>query len=343
MFWRRHLLITQGYLIVAWGLWLVLLQFHSLSWFLLFGLTSQLYMLTPRLWKLPGLVILTALTLWQVITRIGINNGIVLLILSSAAVGLFIALEIEIIHRRNWEKGQLLSELEATRQELVIASQQAGAVQERQRLAYEIHDTLAQGFMSIIMHAEAAESTLPASAGNVQRYLDQIRRTARENLSEARRLMWALQPEALERASLPDVLSHLCRKWSEEQSVAVDMIITGSRQMLRPEIEVTLLRATQEGLANVSKHARASQVTVTLSYIDDMVVLDVQDDGVGFDPEQMPLVYEHTSSGFGLKALRERAEHLGGTLSVESIAGEGTTLAMVLPALPVCSNGVQES
>jgi signal transduction histidine kinase len=151
-------------------------------------------------------------------------------------------------------------ELEAARNELAEAERQAGAAQERQRLAHEIHDTLAQGFTSILMHVETASSILHEDGGAVQQHLDQVCRTARENLVESRRLMWALQPEGLDRASLPEVLAHFTQKWSEENVVKASTTITGSPRTLRPEIEVTVLRAAQEALANVRKHAKASQV-----------------------------------------------------------------------------------
>ena len=94
------------------------------------------------------------------------------------------------------------------------------------------------------------------------------------------------------------------------------------------EVEVMLLRATQEALANVRKHARANRVSVTLSYMDDVVVLDVQDNGLGFDPTDHTSPADQIESGYGLTAMRERIEQLGGTLLVESTPGEGTTLVV---------------
>lgn len=175
------------------------------------------------------------------------------------------------------------------RQALAAAERQAGITQERQRLAREIHDTLAQGFTSIVMNLESAEAALPAELTTPQRFLDQARRTARENLAEARRLLWALQPAALERATLGEVLTHLAARWEEESGVQALSTTTGTVHALRPEIEVTLLRAAQEALANAHKHASASQVVLTLSYMDGMVVLDVQDNGIGFETTGLSL------------------------------------------------------
>jgi signal transduction histidine kinase len=261
-------------------------------------------------------------------------DGSLFVTLAATICGILMTLFIEAIIRQSRERHRLLNELEVTRHELAVAERQAGVAEERQRLAREIHDTLVQGFTSIVMHLEAAEGALPSDKKTLQRHLDQARRTARENLVEARRVMWALQPKAFDHAELPEVLTHLTTNWSEENKVAASATITGAACSLRPEIEVTLLRAAQEALANAGKHAHASLVTVTLSYMEDEVVLDVQDDGCGFDTEQLPASPAgQAANGFGLKALRERVEQLSGTLSIESTSGEGTTIAVALPAV----------
>jgi len=213
------------------------------------------------------------------------------------------------------------------------AGRQAGVLRERQRMAQEIHDTLAQGFTSIVMNLEAAEGILPPDAAQARHYLDQARHTARESLTEARRLVWALRPEALKSATLPEALGRLTERWSEESCITADVTVTGSPRPLSPEIETTLFRMAQEALANVRKHARASRVALTLSYMGGCVALDARDDGIGFDPFQASAeARDRTSGGFGLKGMRERVEQAGGSLSVESTPGEGTTLAVELPA-----------
>ncbi|MCS7068004.1 MAG: sensor histidine kinase [Meiothermus sp.] len=212
-------------------------------------------------------------------------------------------------------------ELERTRRELEQTSRQAGVLEERQRLAREIHDTLAQGFASIVVQLEAAETAQsPASAA---RHLEQARSAAREGLSEARRMVWALRPEILENTSLPEALGRLLQRWQEESGVRAQFTLTGEPRPLHPELEVGLLRIAQEALANIRKHSRARQATLTLSYLSDMVLMDVQDDGVGLQPP--------TSGSFGLRSMRERVEALGGQMTVESEPGQGTTLAFSLP------------
>ncbi len=213
-------------------------------------------------------------------------------------------------------------ELERTRRELEEASRQAGILEERQRLAREIHDTLAQGFASIVVQLEAAEmaSENETSAG---RYLEQARNAAREGLSEARRMVWALRPEILENTSLPEALQRLLQRWQTESGVWAQFTLTGEPRSLPPELEVGLLRMAQEALANIRKHSKARHATLTLSYLEDMVLMDIQDDGVGLQPP--------TSGSFGLRSMRERVEALGGQMTVESEVGQGTTLAFSLP------------
>lgn len=206
-------------------------------------------------------------------------------------------------------------------------------------MAHEIHDTLAQGFTSIVMNLEAAEGTLHSELGRARRHLDHARLTARESLTEARRLVWALRPEALESAPLPEALDRLTKRWTEESGVAADVTVTGTPRKLSPKIESTLFRTAQEALNNARKHADASRVALTLSYMGDCVALDARDDGVGFDPSRTATEErDETSGGFGLKGMRERIEQAGGSLFVESAPGEGSTLAVELPAMVAPEN-----
>jgi signal transduction histidine kinase len=217
-------------------------------------------------------------------------------------------------------------------QRLVERARHSGELGERERLAHEIHDTLIQGFASIVMNLEAAEGSLERDPASVRRHMDDARRNARENLAEARRIVWALQPGALEQAPLPQALARLVGKWSEGGTASASVTVTGATRPLPPEAEVTLLRAAQEALTNVRKHARASRAVLTLSYMDDRVALDVRDNGVGFAPDgAYALPGEGGATGFGLKAMRERAERAGGALLVESEPGRGTTIAVELP------------
>ncbi|HHY88527.1 MAG TPA: sensor histidine kinase, partial [Chloroflexi bacterium] len=133
--------------------------------------------------------------------------------------------------------------------------------------------------------------------------------------------------QSLDQRSFPDAIERTAARWQEATGIPLTATITGDPVPLHPDIEVTLLRAAQEALANVHKHARATAVQLTLSYIDNLVVLDVQDNGVAFaGAADSPL-----SGGFGLQAMRERAEQCGGTMTVESEPGEGTTVVVSIP------------
>ncbi len=248
----------------------------------------------------------------------------------SVAVGSGLALFIDAIIRESRQRHQLIAELEAARTELAGAEHQAGVLEERQRLAREIHDTLAQGFTSIVVLLEAAEAATGPGPHPAQHYLDQARRTARESLGEARSFVWALQPQALETATLPEALGRLTERLSEEAGVTARAMVTGTRHPLAPDTEAAILRTAQEGLANIRKHAQASDVVLTLSYLADGVILDIRDDGRGFDPGAVG--ERRDGTGLGLLGMRARLAEAGGTLTVESAPGEGTTLVVELPA-----------
>ena len=215
---------------------------------------------------------------------------------------------------------------------------QAGVLKERQRLAHEIHDTLAQGFTSIVMNLEAADQSLYSEPEQTHRSLSHARRIARESLSEARRLVRALRPEQLEDASLAEALGRLAARFSEESGITATATVTGEARPLARETEAVFLRVAQEALANVRKHSRASRAALTLSFMPDLLTLDARDDGVGFDPTANTLNAGY-AGGFGLQGMRERIQGIGGTLSVESAPGEGATITAELPSMPVALPG----
>jgi signal transduction histidine kinase len=217
-----------------------------------------------------------------------------------------------------------LRENAGLRAQLVAQAREAGALDERRRMAGEIHDTLAQGLVGIITQLEAAAQALP---NEQRRHTDAAIELARESLAEARRSVEALAPAPLAQADLPEALGGVAAKWSERSAVTAAVTVTGEPRPIRQEIETALLRTAQEALANVGKHAAAHRVVVTLSYMDDVVTLDVRDDGVGFLPGPPSL----RNGGFGLTAMRRRIEGLAGTLEVESEPGAGTTIAATIP------------
>ncbi len=336
LWWGRHTLPTSAYLLVGWILWIGLNRLDALSIALLYVLYPQIFLFVALPWKAILAFVLTCLSVGLEVLENGGFYPSFLVFFGVSMLCILLALFVSSVIQQSAMQRRLIRELAEKRLELAREERRAGVAEERQRLAYEIHDTLAQGFASIVMHLEAADAVLTPDADKARQHLAQARMTASENLAEARQLMWALQPEALGRAPLYEVLNTLTDQWARENGVAAVTTTTGNPRALRPEYELTLLRGTQEALTNVRKHAHASQVTVTLSYMEDLVTLDVQDDGVGFVWEETQRVSDRSgrASGFGLKGLKARVEKPGGTLTIESAPGEGTTIAVALPEQP---------
>lgn len=201
----------------------------------------------------------------------------------------------------------------------------AGMLEERQRIAREIHDTLAQGFAGILLHLDAAESATQTIDG-MRPHLRHARDVARENLEEARRMMAAMRPELLEQHALEAALRRSAGEWTQRTGTHTTVLSTGESTPLHADVEVTLLRAAQEALTNVARHAGATSVSITVSYMPDVVLLDVHDDGVGFVPDAV-------TTGLGLRGMRERVEQIGGAIAVESAPGDGTTISVSLPTI----------
>jgi signal transduction histidine kinase len=218
----------------------------------------------------------------------------------------------------------LVEELAATRAESARLSHEAGGAAERERLAREIHDTLAQGFTSIVALAQAIEPELDSDTAAARRHVELIRTTARENLAEARVMLADLTPAALDEGSLPAVIGRQCERLSAETGVAVSMRSDDELPPLGMATDVVLLRAAQEAFANIRKHAQASTVSVELSRNDGAVRLSVADNGVGREDEH--------ADGFGLRGMRARVMQVGGTMSVTPTSGGGTTVTVEVPA-----------
>ncbi|WP_051323756.1 sensor histidine kinase [Candidatus Solirubrobacter pratensis] len=203
--------------------------------------------------------------------------------------------------------------------QLLEQAREAGMLDERARMAREIHDTIAQGLIGIVTQIEAAEQ-----AHEPRRHLDAAAQLARDSLAEARRSVRALRPQPLERARLPEALAQVADGWSALHGIAAAVSTTGAPRPLPVDVEATLLRTAQESLANVAKHASASRVGLTLSYMDDLVTLDVRDDGVGGAAPR--------PGGFGLTSMLERVQGLQGSLAIESEPGSGTAVSASVPA-----------
>jgi signal transduction histidine kinase len=242
----------------------------------------------------------------------------------------------EKVGEQNEERRQALARLEMALQEnaglhaqLLAQAREAGVLDERARMAREIHDTIAQGLMGIITQLEAADQARDRPSDR-DSHLEKAQRLARDSLSEARRSVEASMPAALETGTLPEALTAVAAEWSELHGIPADVTFTGDAISLQPDIEVALLRTAQEALANVARHAGASRVGLTLSYMGDEVTLDIRDDGVGFTPPEPGAT---AGSGFGLTGMRQRVARVAGSLAIESEPGGGTALSARVPAI----------
>ncbi len=312
-------------------LWFLLVNISPAYYVLLFGLFNQVFRHLPLRYAIIAASLLTGAIIFEQLGDSGqpfsLADPLLWLFLFVGTAGILFGIWISAIIGQSSRRRELIEQLEAAQADLAAAERREGVLEERQRLAREIHDTLAQGFTSIVLHLEAAEQALPDDLDTLQKHLDRARTTARTSLEQARRVVQDLRPDLLEQQSLPDALERTAVRWTEETGIPLTTTTTGLPVPLHPNIEVTLLRAAQEALNNIRKHAQATSVEITLSYMEDVVILDVQDNGLGLDGAQ-PSPF---AGGYGLQAMRERAEECGGSLALESDLGEGTTLVVSIP------------
>ncbi|WP_369142299.1 sensor histidine kinase [Streptomyces sp. R44] len=216
----------------------------------------------------------------------------------------------------------LAGELALTQEQLAAAHRAQGAAAERERMAREIHDTLAQGFASIIVLAEAARSGLDAEPEHTARQLRAIEATARENFAEARVLVGAAPHSGLSPGSVVPTLRRTLERFAQDTGITVDAELAEDVDCDQ-QTRIALLRCTQESLANVRKHADASTVGVVLTQGPYAIELEITDDGRGFVVEE--------SRGFGLDGMRKRLAELDGDLTVTSSVGDGTRVLASFP------------
>lgn len=283
----------------------------------------------------PLVVITFGLSVWGTATHLGFEVGSILGPLISAGVAIVIGLGYRAMSQETQDRQALILDLLATREELAAASREAGTLAERERLAREIHDTVAQGLSSIQMLLHAAERDVDDE--RTREKLRLARETAAENLGETRRFIRELTPPSLDEQTLPAALGRLADAVNEqaEQSGAptrVTFSTNGTPVMLSMAADASLLRIAQGALANVLRHSEAGRAELTLSYLGDEVALDVVDDGVGFDPKE---ARRSAADGvaFGITAMRQRAERQGGTVEIESAPGEGTAVSVRIPVV----------
>ena len=341
-------------------LWLLLIWASADFVWLAFPLFFlQLHVLPPRL-GLPAIALSTVLViaaLW--FHNTGADGGalqvpMVLGPAFGAAFAVITGLAYRALYREAENQRLAADELRRTRAELARSQHAAGTLAERARLAREIHDTLAQGFSSIVLMGRSAEKSLAdGDTATARDRLRTVQETASANLAEARNFVRGLQPPSLaEKAAgtapeapgqdapedpLVGSLRRLCEKTETEAAARGTRLrcrfdLEGTPVELPNPYRTTLLRAAQASLANVWVHAKAGTAVVTLSFLGSEVAMDIYDDGAGFDPSAVAdQDGRPDGSGYGLKSLRDRVAALAGSLDIESAPGEGTVVAIRLP------------
>lgn len=299
------------------------------SSFILFFACPVLYMTLPT--KTASVLTTVAVLLGPLssIVRGGLDQPALRILVPMTAILIIFSLlagryTTQIIEQSK-SRAALIEQLEASQAEVARLSREAGTAAERERMAREIHDTLAQGFTSIVTLTQAIESEMDTDPKAARRHLELAARTARENLTEARAMVAAQGPSALASDSLEEALRRQVERLTEEAGIAAAIEIDGPLPALPMATEVVLLRGAQEALSNIRKHSRATRVSLRLSVVDGKVRLAVTDDGAGFDPAE-------PTGGFGLAGMRTRAEQVGGIVTCASEPGAGTTLELEVPA-----------
>lgn len=273
---------------------------------------------------------------WHIAVAIGPGIGTVF------AVAIYVSYRA--LHREALTQRRIAEELAATQQELAATEHQAGRLEERERLARDIHDTLAQGLSSIVLLARAGRASASTGAATTKEspesknaatdVFSTIEDTARDNLAEARRFVRDLTAPSAQ-ADLPDAITEILQRMRRRgsglgESTEFRANFSGDTHRRLPESVVTaVVRCVQEALNNVAKHAHADHAVVSVAVLGDELTVDIFDDGRGFDPAQAP--QQESSHGYGLGGIQQRIAALSGTVNIESAPGEGTVVAARIP------------
>ncbi|WP_242087919.1 sensor histidine kinase [Microbacterium lacticum] len=322
---RRRAAAGAAWIVALTVCWVALLILVPEAAYLVFPLFF-LYLHVLRGAAGPIAVVVTTLI---AVVALGLHGGFtmggVVGPLVGAGVALLIGLGYRALAREAAEREALLSELIRTRDRLAAAEREQGVLAERGRLARDIHDTVAQGLSSIqmLLHAaEAADGDRPGIE-----HIRLARETAAEGLADTRRFIRELAPPTLE-GGLAAALQRLGAQGAQAgRTVCVE--VTGDESVLRMDEQTALLRIAQGAIANIGQHAHADTIELVLDAAPEGTILVVRDDGVGFDPAEVRAGAAAAGS-FGLRAIAERVEQLGGELAIDSAPGQGTTLTVTL-------------
>ena len=339
------------------------------GWFFAFALSSQCFQVTTPIRRAMAFVIvlnlvggLTVVLASPTAQNIATAIGLVLFAIAFSMV--YSRWTVRVIEQSR-ERAVLIAQLESAQAELAVAYHEAGVYAERQRLAAEIHDTLAQGFLSIVTLIQAAQAAQGAQAGRASTapsrpapdapdvlgdYLELTVATARESLAEARTLVAALAPASLDDVGLAGAVARAAGATGKAAEIEATCATEGTARPLPTATEVVLLRVSQEALTNVRKHAAATRVDIRLRYAASTVELTVADNGRGCaapapaanmtganitaDAADAADAAGETGAltGFGLRGMGERLRQVGGTLTVATAPGAGTTIRAEVPA-----------
>ena len=318
------------WILVLTGLWGIDLFIAPAGIYLVFVLFFLYLRVLDMSWGIFLIIFTTSAAIGAQLPN-GLTFGGVMGPVVSALVTVAIHVAFTTLQRMNNERGELIEELIETRSLLADTERKAGINDERQRIAHEIHDTLAQGLSSIQMLLHAADRDLESEEkAKAQQRIALARSTAADNLQEARAMIAALQPVGLSETSLSSALTRMTEGFAATGGLTIDVDAEGAVRQLPMKVEAALLRIAQGAVGNVVKHAQASRARVTVTYEDDEVRLDVVDNGVGFDVaevQQRPAGLGH----IGLSALSRRAEELAGEVIIDSAPDEGTAVSVSIP------------
>ena len=320
-------LLWLGGVVAVWAVLVALAP--SFSWVAV----PLFYVALRRLPPVAAYVLVGVLTVFVIAAQLQLAHRFDLdLVVGPAVVAGFATAIFAHMQRQAARQRILIDDLVRTRRELAATERREGTLAERQRLAMEIHDTLAQGLSSQQMLLQAADRVWESDPVKARAHVRTAESVAEHNLTEARRFVHDLAPADLARGGgLEEALRALAARESGDRLTVRVHIDGGARTAPLPDrVQSALLRIAQGALANVREHSGAAGAALTLTLLDDQAVLDVADDGHGFDPAALPDTPTGTR-GHGLPAIRARVRQLGGTLTVESTPGEGTVLSAAIP------------
>lgn len=335
----------RGYLLTIWWLvgltviWIVAVSVSSEFVWVAFLLWLMAGHLLPLVWGMLYSVLVLAIVITAPILQHGFTNyGNIFGPLIGGVFAFGISRGYLQLLQYTQERERLVNSLTSAQatmaelqSELAAAQRESGARAERTRISRDIHDTIAQSLSSIklLAHAGASRSDDPTAA----RTLEQISTIASESLVDVRRIVAALSPIELENNALASALSRLVQKTEDEAKINCELLISDSIKPLPTEAEVALLRIAQSGLSNIRIHAAATEISVSLTDTSQAVILEIRDNGVGFDTALWSdrAVAPASPSGFGLSFMRARMQELGGDMNVQSSPGAGTTVTASLP------------